>query len=327
MATNPDHKMLDLMARPALLVRDRKIEHANPPAQQMLGTHIVGQDVRLALRHPDIVALLMSSHPGSVKIEGLSTQGSLWDVSCHNLDKDRRLVTLEDMSVQVSIARAHADFVANASHELRTPLASVLGYVDTLKDPKAGDDHDTRNRFLDIIKHEAERMHALVDDLMSLSRIEALKHEVPTDRIDVVALCREVAGEMRGRAKIESSDDAIFIAGDRSQMAQVVRNLVDNAIKYGAPNEEIPVRIETAETGWVTIEVEDHGEGIAPEHLPRVTERFYRVDAGRSRKAGGTGLGLSIVKHIVERHRGRFDLRSRLGEGTTASIMLPLPRS
>jgi two-component system phosphate regulon sensor histidine kinase PhoR len=327
MTRNADHKMLDLMARPALLVRDGKIEHANPAALSMLGAHIVGQDVRLALRHPDIVALLMSNHPGTVKIEGLSTRGSLWDVSCHNLDNDRRLVTLEDLSVQVSIARAHADFVANSSHELRTPLASVLGYVDTLKDPKAGDDPDTRNRFLDIIKHEAERMHALVDDLMSLSRIEALKHEVPTDKVGIVMLCREVAGEVRGKVRIESSDDSAMIMGDRSQMAQVIRNLVDNAMKYGGANGEVLIRVETAATGWVTIEVIDHGEGIAPEHLPRVTERFYRVDAGRSRKAGGTGLGLSIVKHIVERHRGRFDLRSRLGEGTTASIMLPQPRA
>jgi two-component system phosphate regulon sensor histidine kinase PhoR len=326
MNNNADHKMLDLMARPALLVHERKIEHANPAAQSMLGAHIKGQDVRLALRHPDIVKLLLSNHPGSVKIEGLSTRGSLWDVSCHNLDSDRRLVTLEDLSVQVSIARAHADFVANASHELRTPLASVLGYVDTLKDPKAGDDPDTRNRFLDIIKHEAERMHALVDDLMSLSRIEALKHEVPTDKVDVVTLCREVAGEMRGKTRIETSDSSSTILGDRSQMAQVVRNLVDNAAKYGGADGEILIRIETAATGWVTIEVIDQGEGIAPEHLPRVTERFYRVDAGRSRKAGGTGLGLSIVKHIVERHRGRFDLRSRPGEGTTASIMLPQAR-
>jgi two-component system, OmpR family, phosphate regulon sensor histidine kinase PhoR len=326
MTINANNKMLDLMVRPALLIYAGKIEHANPAAQQMLGAHIVGQDVRLALRHPDIVSLLMSSHPGSVKIEGLSTQGSLWDVSSHNLDPERRLVTLEDMSVQVSIARSHADFVANASHELRTPLASVLGYVDTLKDPKAGDDPETRDRFLNIIKHEAERMHALVDDLMSLSRIEALKHDVPTEKIDIVALCREVAGEMPDKAKIESGRDVIFIAGDRSQMAQVIRNLIDNAVKYGPATGEIVVRIETTDSGWVTIDVIDKGEGIAPEHLPRVTERFYRVDAGRSRKVGGTGLGLSIVKHIVERHRGRFDLHSRLGEGTTAAIMLPLHR-
>jgi two-component system, OmpR family, phosphate regulon sensor histidine kinase PhoR len=321
-----DQNLLDLMARPALLVKDGRIVHANPAAHQLLGGHISGQDVRLALRQPEVVALVMGANPGHAKITGLSTRGSLWDVSCNHLNDGQRLVTLEDMSVQVSIARAHADFVANASHELRTPLASVLGYVDTLKDPKAGDDPETRDRFLNIIKHEAERMHALVDDLMSLSRIEALKHDVPTDKIDIVALCREVAGEMPDKAKIESGRDVIFIAGDRSQMAQVIRNLIDNAVKYGPATGEIVVRIETTDSGWVTIDVIDKGEGIAPEHLPRVTERFYRVDAGRSRKVGGTGLGLSIVKHIVERHRGRFDLHSRLGEGTTAAIMLPLHR-
>jgi two-component system, OmpR family, phosphate regulon sensor histidine kinase PhoR len=327
MKKTSDHKMLDLMARPALLLRDSKIEHANPAAQFMLGTHVEGQDIRLALRHPDIVALILGNRPGVVKITGLSTPGSLWEVSCHDLEQGRQLVTLEDLSVQVSIARAHADFVANASHELRTPLASVLGYVDTLKDPKAGDDEETRNRFLDIIKHEAERMHALVDDLMSLSRIEALKHEAPTDKIDILAICREVAGEAKGSVRIDGNTDGAAVLGDRSQMAQVIRNLVDNAVKYGAVGEEVLIRIETTSTGWVIVEIIDKGDGISPEHLPRLTERFYRVDAGRSRKVGGTGLGLSIVKHIVERHRGRFDIRSRPGDGTTASIMLPLAKS
>jgi two-component system, OmpR family, phosphate regulon sensor histidine kinase PhoR len=326
MTSPADHKLLDLMARPALLVDDGRIVHANPAAHLILGTHIDGQDVRLALRQPEVVELVTGINPGHTKISGLSTRGSLWDVTCHHLDDGQRLVTLEDMSVQVSIARAHADFVANASHELRTPLASVLGYVETLKDPKAGDDAETRGRFLDIIKHEAERMQSLVDDLMSLSRIEALKHDVPTDKVDVVALCREVAGEVRGRAVVETADEHAMILGDRSQMAQVVRNLVDNAIKYGSPDEPAVIKVETAATGWVTIEVIDKGDGISPEHLPRLTERFYRVDAGRSRKVGGTGLGLSIVKHIVERHRGRFDIRSRPGEGTTASIMLPLAK-
>jgi two-component system, OmpR family, phosphate regulon sensor histidine kinase PhoR len=324
MQTN--HQILNLMMRPALLVSDHRIDHANDAARQMLGTHIQGQDIRLALRHPDVVGLIMGNNPGSVKISGLSTPGSLWEVSCHDLNRTTRLVTLEDLTAQVGIARAHADFVANASHELRTPLASVLGYIDTLKDPKAGDDVETRNRFLDIIKHEAERMHALVDDLMSLSRIEALKHEAPTEKIDVAALCREVAGEFNGQVQIEGSNDTAAILGDRGQIAQVIRNLVDNAIKYGAVGEKAEMHIEIASTGWVTIEVADKGDGIAAEHLPRLTERFYRVDAGRSRKVGGTGLGLSIVKHIVERHRGRFDIRSRPGEGTTAAIMLPLAK-
>lgn len=326
MTLKAESNFLDLMARPALLVADGRVTHANPAARQMLGSHIVGDDIRLAIRHPEAVSLIQSGAPGQAKISGLSTPSSLWEISCHKLDSGDQLVTLEDMTVQVSIARAHADFVANASHELRTPLASVLGYVETLKDPKASDDLDTRNRFLDIIKHEAERMHALVDDLMSLSRIEALKHEAPTNPIDAIAICREVAGEARGTVTIETTYGTATILGDRGQMAQVMRNLVDNAIKYGGQKEPVTIRIEVADTGWVMIDVIDKGDGIAPEHLPRLTERFYRVDAGRSRKVGGTGLGLSIVKHIVQRHRGRLDIKSRPGDGTTASIMLPLAR-
>jgi two-component system, OmpR family, phosphate regulon sensor histidine kinase PhoR len=324
MSGQTDHQILDLMMRPALLVAGHKIEHANAAAKVMLGSYIEGQDVRMALRHPDVVALVMGNVPGTVRVAGLSTPGSLWEISCHDLDRKTRLITLEDQTVQVSIARAHADFVANASHELRTPLASVIGYIETLKDPKAGADAETRDRFLDIIRHEAERMQALVEDLMSLSRIEALKHEAPTEQINIVSVAREVAGEMQGKAVVETGTESAIITGDRGQMAQVIRNLADNAIKYGPANAVVPITIETTDSGWVNIEVSDKGDGIPPEHLPRLTERFYRVDAGRSRKVGGTGLGLSIVKHIVERHRGRFDINSRLGEGTTASIMLPL---
>ncbi|MCX7864055.1 MAG: ATP-binding protein, partial [Novosphingobium sp.] len=208
---------------------------------------------------------------------------------------------------------------------LRTPLAAILGYVEALQDERAGGDPATRARFLATIAHEARRMQALVLDLMSLSRIEAHKHEIPGDRLDMVALLREVAGEFGADAHIELSlaCDSAEIAGDRSEMAQALRNLIDNALKYGRPGGPVHITLEKSETGWVLIAIRDEGEGIAPEHLPRLTERFYRADASRSRAAGGTGLGLSIVKHIVERHRGRFDIASRQGEGTTASIMLP----
>jgi two-component system phosphate regulon sensor histidine kinase PhoR len=169
-------------------------------------------------------------------------------------------------------------------------------------------------------------MQALVEDLMSLSRIEAVKHEVPQDEIDMAVLAREVAGEFREGAAISVSAnvEGAIIAGDRGQMAQVIRNLIDNALKYGKPGGPVTVTLEATQTGWLSVAVKDEGEGIAPEHLPRLTERFYRANTSRSRAAGGTGLGLSIVKHIVERHRGRFDIATRLGEGTTASLMLPL---
>jgi two-component system phosphate regulon sensor histidine kinase PhoR len=323
--TSPSNSsLLDLMARPALLISDGQVVHANPVAQQMLGAHITGQDIRLAIRNPEILNLIQSRENGHVSVKGLSTKGSIWDATCNILHGGSQLLTLEDMSVQASIARAHADFVANASHELRTPLASILGYVETLADPKAGGDAKVRERFLSTIKAEAQRMEALVEDLMSLSRIEANKHDAPSDKVDLAQICQLAASESKAQVQFESSADIAMILGDSTQIMQVIRNLVDNAIKYGGSEKPVRIGLETASTGWAVIDVTDEGEGIAPEHLPRLTERFYRVDDSRSRKVGGTGLGLSIVKHIIERHRGRFDIRSRPGEGTTASIMLPL---
>jgi two-component system, OmpR family, phosphate regulon sensor histidine kinase PhoR len=311
---------------PALAVARGQVTFANAAAKALLGSHIVNQDVRIAIRNPEAVAVILDDSGGSARIDGLSVGGSVWRVDCHVTGPAERLVTLYDLSVQVSTARAHTDFVANASHELRTPLAAVIGYVETLLTPKAGNDPATRERFLNTIRHEALRMQALVEDLMSLSRIEALKHEIPADDVDIAALAREVAGEFREGAEISVSAncDSAVIAGDRGQMAQVLRNLIDNALKYGKPGGPVWLTLEATDTGWLSVAVRDEGDGIAPEHLPRLTERFYRANTSRSRAAGGTGLGLSIVKHIVERHRGRFDIATRLGEGTTASLMLPL---
>jgi two-component system, OmpR family, phosphate regulon sensor histidine kinase PhoR len=204
-------------------------------------------------------------------------------------------------------------------------LSAILGYVDTLADPKAGGDAETRERFLGIIKSEASRMQLLVSDLMSLSRIEAVRHEVPTDYVELVALTKEVIGESKRdeAVTLDATSDSVKLQGDKAQLAQAIRNLIDNAAKYGKSGKGVDVSIEASDRGWVTLTVSDHGEGISPEHLPRLTERFYRTDAARSRAEGGTGLGLSIVKHIVERHRGRFDISSRPREGTTATIMLP----
>ena len=317
-------KLLEFVDVPALLVAQGCIAYANPAAMELLGSHILGEDVRIAIRNPAAVALLTSSESGRIRLDGLSIAGSKWELSCHKLPGGDVFVTLNDLSVQTSVARSHADFVANASHELRTPLASILGYVETLAEPKAGEDRETRERFLSIIKREVQRMQALVEDLMSLSRIEAVKHDAPQDKVDLVALARQAIGEVQDRQSLslEANAPSAVVAGDSGQLAQVLRNLIDNALKYGKPGGPVTVSIETTASGWVNLTIHNAGDGIAPEHLPRLTERFYRVDTSRSREAGGTGLGLSIVKHIVERHRGRFDITSRLGEGTTASIML-----
>jgi two-component system phosphate regulon sensor histidine kinase PhoR len=318
--------LLEQLQTPALVVARGQVRFANSAAQGLLGVHIVGQDVRIAIRDPKAVAAILSDTGGLAQVTGLSTGGSVWEVDCRVLSPTERLVSLYDLSERVSVAKSHADFVANASHELRTPLANVLGYVETLLNPKAGGDETVRNRFLGTIRHEAQRMQALIADLMSLSRIEAVKHEVPSDRIDLVALAHEVAGEFRsgGQVSVTANCSSAVVAGDRGQLSQVLRNLIDNSLKYGKPGGAVTVSVEAAKTGWVLVSVRDEGEGIPPEHLPRITERFYRADTSRSRAAGGTGLGLSIVKHIVERHRGRFDVESRLGTGTTASLMLPL---
>jgi two-component system phosphate regulon sensor histidine kinase PhoR len=321
--------LLEYIQTPALTVANGQVTFANAAAKALLGRHIVRQDVRIAIRNPEAVAVILGDTGGTARIDGLSVGGSVWEVDCHVLGNGLRLVTLYDLSVQVSTARAHADFVANASHELRTPLAAVMGYCETLLTPKAGGDKATRERFLNVIRHEAQRMQALIEDLMSLSRIEALKHEAPSGSVDMVALARGAAGEFRESADVAvtSNCETAVISGDRGQMAQVVRNLIDNALKYGKPGGPVTVTVEATSTGWLSIAIRDEGEGIAPEHLPRLTERFYRADTSRSRAAGGTGLGLSIVKHIVERHRGRFDIASRQGAGTTASLMLPLQRN
>lgn len=317
--------ILEHLKTPALIVTKGQVRFANRAAMTLLGGHIVGQDVRIAVRDPAAIEVILGEGGGSARVQGLSIGGSDWEVDCLILNNDDRLVCLYDLSVQVSVARSHADFVANASHELRTPLANILGYVETLMNPKAGGDEETRQRFLETIRHEATRMQTLVSDLMSLSRIEAVKHDAPRQTIDMVALVREISGEFAsGTIELEANCDTAEIAGDRAQMAQVLRNLIDNALKYGKADAPISVTLEATDTGWLLVAVKDQGEGIAPEHLPRLTERFYRADTSRSRAAGGTGLGLSIVKHIAERHRGRFDITSRQGYGTTASMMLPL---
>ncbi|MCB2080954.1 MAG: two-component sensor histidine kinase, partial [Novosphingobium sp.] len=249
--------LLDHMQTPSLVIERGQVTFANAAAKSLLGAHIVGQDVRIAIRNPDAIAVILGDTGGSARIDGLSVGGSFWEVDCHILGSGERLVSLYDLSVQVSTARAHADFVANASHELRTPLATVLGYVETLTDPRAGGDEATRNKFLATIRHEALRMQSLVEDLMSLSRIEAVKHEVPSGEVEMLTLIREVAGESRGDAQVvvNANCERAVIAGDKVQMAQVMRNLIDNALKYGKPGGPVTITLEATDTGWLLIAV------------------------------------------------------------------------
>jgi two-component system phosphate regulon sensor histidine kinase PhoR len=223
------------------------------------------------------------------------------------------------------------DFVANASHELRTPLSTVLGYAETLAE-ESGLPDNLRANFGRTIRDEARRMLRIIEDLMSLSRIEADRFVAPGERVDVEDIVRAAvanAGHLRGAAncefKTDIGSDLPAVRGDRAQLLQVLDNLIGNALRYGCDRPGSIVEIAAEHSGaWVVLEVTDHGPGIPREHLPRVTERFYRVDAARSRESGGTGLGLAIVKHIIERHRGSLDIKSTVGVGTSITVRLPV---
>jgi signal transduction histidine kinase len=248
------------------------------------------------------------------------------------------MVVLRDVTKAKRIEDMRADFVANASHELRTPLASLTGFIDTLRGA-AKDDAPARERFLTIMSEQAARMRRLIDDLLSLSRIELNEHIKPLGQVNLGDVVEEVTGAlqplaMRAEMTITVDEPATLphVSGDREEIVQVVQNLVDNAIKYGRKGGQIQIQLalrraqpgEPGPTPAVAVSVKDDGEGIAREHIPRLTERFYRVDVRRSREVGGTGLGLAIVKHIVNRHRGRLAIDSKQGEGSTFSVFLPL---
>lgn len=332
-------QILDGLSDPMMIIDRGRVALANAAAIRLLGAHILGEDVRIAIRHPAAAQRLAGTerveHPVTIDIVGLGIRGQRWvmqivPIGPADEGDQRLLVHLVDHSGQYAAERMRVDFVANASHELRTPLAAILGYVETLEDPKAGGDTQTRNRFLKIVDGEARRMQQLVDDLMSLSRIEADKHRPPETGVDIAQLAQEVIDAARTSLGSRGADvvghigeGVKLVQGDRAQLSQVLHNLVSNSAKYGRAGTPISVSLVPAPPSMLRIEVKDEGDGIAPDHLPRLTERFYRVDSGRSRSLGGTGLGLAIVKHIVERHRGRLDISSIVGKGTTISVLLP----
>ncbi len=326
-------EMIEAIVEPILIVAEGRVAHANLPARALLGGHIIGEDVRLAIRHPaaaERLTNIRATSNGPINLVGLGTLDQRWEMRVTTMSDGRRAVHLIDQTGSYAAERMRVDFVANASHELRTPLASILGFVETLSDEKAGGDPQTRARFLKVMFDEARRMQRLVEDLISLSRIEAEKYRVPATEVDLQQLMDEVHAELadaynnRGEDLITDIEaDVPHVVGDRAQLSQVLHTLIGNAMKYGKSGTPVVSRLWKDQTGMVRISVSDEGEGIAPEHLPRLTERFYRVDAGRSRSLGGTGLGLAIVKHIIERHRGRLDITSVVGKGTTASILLP----
>ncbi|WP_306026492.1 ATP-binding protein [Oceaniradius stylonematis] len=343
--TAPFAAALDGIPDPVLLI-DRRgaVRHANLQYQRMLGAMRPGASVQIRFRSPEVLEMIQSAlaggAPGPVEFLERSPREHwfLLSISALASGADRRggfLLHFRDLSELRRAERMRTDFIANASHELRTPLASLAGFIETLAGP-ARDDEGARDRFLAIMHEQAERMSRLIDDLLSLSRFETALGRSDFARVDLIDILVHVVGAfqpMAGRNDIAIAldraalpDDRVFIHGSRDELIQLFENLVENAIKYGGDGGRVEIIATPAELGGMpatSIEVRDHGPGIESEHIPRLTERFYRVDVETSRGKQGTGLGLAIVKHIVTRHEGRLTIRSRPGEGTRVYVIFP----
>ena len=329
--------LIEAMPEPVLAVTgDGRVMAANRPAKGVLPALRIGGNLALALRDPDILdavdRVFTSGQTEQVSWRDRVPVERVFDVTVAALDRageDRALIlTLRDLTEALRVERMRADFVANASHELRTPLASLLGFVETLQGP-AREDARARDRFLAIMADQARRMARLIDDLLSLSRIEQNLHLRPDKPVDLALAVRHVAETLAPLAAESdvvlsvAAPEPVIVAGQRDELLRVVENLVENAIKYGAAPGRVEIAV-AAQRRIGLLTVRDYGSGIAPEHLPRLTERFYRIDAGQSRAKGGTGLGLAIVKHIVARHRGRLTIESEVGQGTLITVTVPL---
>jgi len=337
--------LLEAIPLPVLLVRrDERIEAANGEACALLGNGLEGRHFITALRQPALLdAVEATLRDGTARVAQFLTNDGRQDTSFRvslrpvQMEQGRTvLVVFEDITHLEQAVQMRRDFVANVSHELRTPLTALLGFIETLRGP-ARNDPAAQDRFLGIMEKEAGRMNRLVADLLSLSRVESDERRRPTALVDPVALIRSVCHGLAPLAEkanvtldLDVPDVAFELRGDEDQLRQVFNNLIENAIKYGAtggrvaltvtpPREEPRLRAQGCR-----IIVRDFGPGVGPVHLPRLTERFYRVDTHRSREQGGTGLGLAIVKHIINRHRGRMRIDSKPGDGVTATVLLPM---
>jgi two-component system phosphate regulon sensor histidine kinase PhoR len=320
----------------AAFVLDRRgvVRYANARAMSLFSIRI-GEALTFRLRVPDLMSALdIVAHGGAPQrvefAERVPTERWFAAWFARIADTDSVLLLITDMSEQRKADRVRVDFVANASHELRTPLASLAGFIETLQGP-ARDDVAARTRFLTIMREQAERMSRLVNDLLSLSRIEMKAHVRPSGRVDLVAVVRHVIDSLEPQARdlgvtIETDlpDAPVEVAGDRDELIQVFENLIENACKYGQAGERVTVTLAPpAEAQGPKVTVRDFGPGIPSEHIPRLTERFYRVDVEDSRRHRGTGLGLAIVKHIVARHQARLAIVSRVGDGASFTVSFP----
>ena len=346
-------RALDALPEPLLLLdTDRRILRANRAATSLLDGEVTGRHISASLRNPQLIEAVEQTLDGAggrdIEFTLQAPVERTFAARVEPLPEPREggaavLLALVDLTAVRRTDQMRADFVANASHEIRTPLATLMGFIETLQG-SARDDAAARERFLTIMDQHGRRMARLVEDLLSLSRIEMNEHTPPTDAVPLPSLLANVHNTLAWRAEkrgvtvaIDAEDDLPPVIGDGDELTQVFLNLVDNAIKYG--DAEGAIRIEARRAadappagrlggndGAVSVSVIDRGAGIPREHLPRLTERFYRVDKARSREMGGTGLGLAIVKHIVNRHRGALTIDSTPGEGSTFTVYLqPAP--
>ena len=341
--------LLDAVPDPLLLVRhDRIIERANIAAGRLLEHDSTDRPIETAFRDPGLLAaiddVLEVSDGAEINLQlagppARAFGGQIIPVRWH--ERRAVLVSLRELTEQVMIERMRADFVANASHELRTPLTVLRGFIETLTGA-AKEDPEAQARFLKTMEAEAERMSRLVNDLLSLSRIEQNEHVPPDEKVELEQVIGDVLDALKGyavdrgvRLVADISSDLPRIVGDFDQITQLFTNLIDNAIKYGGEDNEVRVTAHDEKSmppgagpltgrAAVVVNITDNGPGIAAEHVPRLTERFFRVDPALSRHLGSTGLGLAIVKHILRRHRGHLNIESELGKGTTFTVYLPI---
>lgn len=340
-----DHAVLALISalpQPVLLVGDDGfVTAANPPALDLFGAHIRGAPVRAHLRQPEVTAMLgrvlggAASGQASFTATGVATE-AIWQVTAQRMAGQGLVISLRDVSDIEAASAQRRDFVANVSHELRSPLTVLAGFIETLQGP-AGDDPAARAEFLGIMSEQAARMAGLVADLLSLSRVEAVEKICPRTLVSIDDVLRATLVALRPRSDAAGVNlvcdlppDLPQVPGDHDQLVQVFHNLIENAVKYGGSGGrvEIGARVGAVMPGFdgpvLQVTVRDYGEGIDPIFIPRLTERFYRVDKGRARDSGGTGLGLAIVKHILSRHRGRLVIESGgAGRGVCFGVVLP----
>ncbi|WP_424833653.1 ATP-binding protein [Ruegeria sp.] len=332
---------------PALMVdQTERIISANTDAKTLLGQNIEGRHYATILRQPQVIEAMEQSlrTKGPAKTRHLSNDGAqdtAFQVECRYLNGvgavsgGAVLVVFQDVTHLEQATQMRRDFVANVSHELRTPLTALMGFIETLQS-SARDDADARDRFLQIMTDEANRMNRLVGDLLSLNRVESQERVRPTEELELKGLLQSTLNSLRPLADdasvtmvVNAPAGPVMLPGDSDQLRQVFTNLIENAIKYGGSGGSVTINVlpserDTAMRGpAVRVQIVDKGPGIDAVHLPRLTERFYRADSHRSRQLGGTGLGLAIVKHIINRHRGRLRVESDLGKGSVFTVILP----